>query len=144
MIQDTVLALDLEGTLISNAMSQIPRRGLYRFLELCAHHIERVVLYTAVRRELALEIVQRLSMEGEAPPWFASIQYVEWSGPYKRLAFVGAGESILVDDQRGYIFPGEEERWVAIREFESPYVADDELERVWSVLSDRLGIKGQW
>jgi hypothetical protein len=28
-----VLALDLEGTLISNAMSQIPRPGLYDFLE---------------------------------------------------------------------------------------------------------------
>ena len=28
-----VIALDLEGTLISNAHSQIPRPGLYRFLE---------------------------------------------------------------------------------------------------------------
>ncbi|WP_239510823.1 hypothetical protein [Stenotrophomonas maltophilia] len=28
-----ILAIDLEGTLISNAISQIPKPGLYRFLE---------------------------------------------------------------------------------------------------------------
>lgn len=32
MMRPTVLALDLEGTLISNAMSQIPRPGLHAFL----------------------------------------------------------------------------------------------------------------
>lgn len=31
----TTLALDLEGTLISNAVSQISRPGLYSFLEYC-------------------------------------------------------------------------------------------------------------
>jgi hypothetical protein len=30
-----VIALDLEGTLISNARRQIPRPGLYQFLEAC-------------------------------------------------------------------------------------------------------------
>jgi hypothetical protein len=31
----SVLALDLEGTLISNAVSQFPRPGLLAFLECC-------------------------------------------------------------------------------------------------------------
>lgn len=32
-VRPTILALDLEGTLISNAISQIPRPGLKTFLE---------------------------------------------------------------------------------------------------------------
>jgi hypothetical protein len=32
-MKPTILALDLEGTLISNAISQIPRPGLHCFLE---------------------------------------------------------------------------------------------------------------
>ena len=43
-----VLALDLEGTLISNAMSCIPRPGLFAFLEGCREMFARVVLFTAV------------------------------------------------------------------------------------------------
>jgi hypothetical protein len=34
-IRPTVLAVDLEGTLISNTMSQIPRPGLFMFLSRC-------------------------------------------------------------------------------------------------------------
>ncbi|MGD9830135.1 MAG: hypothetical protein AB7E70_06365 [Hyphomicrobiaceae bacterium] len=43
-----VLALDLEGTLISNAMSCIPRPGLFAFLEGCREMFARVVLFAAV------------------------------------------------------------------------------------------------
>lgn len=144
MKHDRVVALDLEGTLISNAMSQIPRSGLYRFLELCEQHIERVVLYTAVRRELALDIVHRLSGEGDAPPWFASIEYIEWSGPHKDLAFTGSRNALLVDDQRGYIAPGQEPSWLAIEEFEPPYDDDDELQRIWALLCEHLGARHAW
>jgi hypothetical protein len=37
-----VIALDLEGTLISNAVSQFPRPGLYSFLEYCSKNFCRV------------------------------------------------------------------------------------------------------
>ncbi len=47
-----VLALDLEGTLISNAMSQIARPGLRNFLEFCGRTFSRIVIYTA----LAIEV----------------------------------------------------------------------------------------
>jgi hypothetical protein len=43
-----VLALDLEGTLISNAASQIPRPGLYEFLASCQQLFQRIVIFTTV------------------------------------------------------------------------------------------------
>jgi hypothetical protein len=42
------IALDLEGTLISNAVSQFPRPGLFTFLEYCHQNFDRVVIFTAV------------------------------------------------------------------------------------------------
>lgn len=46
----TLLCLDLEGTLVSNAVSQLSRPGLYWFLdhvkELC-----ELVIYTSVNEE---------------------------------------------------------------------------------------------
>jgi hypothetical protein len=49
-------ALDLEGTLISNAVSQFPRPGLFIFLEYCHQNFvgvasrfeTRLVIFTAV------------------------------------------------------------------------------------------------
>jgi hypothetical protein len=42
------IALDLEGTLISNAVSQFPRPGLFTFLEYCHKSFDRLVIFTAV------------------------------------------------------------------------------------------------
>jgi hypothetical protein len=46
-----VLALDLEGTLISNAVSIFPRPGLYNFLEFCHDTFDKIVLFTSVSEE---------------------------------------------------------------------------------------------
>jgi len=46
-----VLALDLEGTLISNAMSQIPWPGLAGFLNRCAELFPRIVMFTPLSRK---------------------------------------------------------------------------------------------
>jgi hypothetical protein len=46
-INNLTIALDLEGTLISNAVSQFPRPGLFTFLEYC-HENFRLVIFTAV------------------------------------------------------------------------------------------------
>ena len=43
-----VIALDLERTLISNAVSQFPRHGLFDFLENCRSISERIVIFTTV------------------------------------------------------------------------------------------------
>ena len=44
--QPIVVAIDLEGTLISNAVSQFPRPGLYYFLEYCYKNFDRLVIFT--------------------------------------------------------------------------------------------------
>jgi len=46
-----VIALDLEGTLISNAVSQIARPGLFDFLEECRKLFPRIVIFTSVNEE---------------------------------------------------------------------------------------------
>ena len=50
-----VLALDLEGTLISNAMSQIARPGLREFLEFCGDRFPRLVILVERLTEAGFE-----------------------------------------------------------------------------------------
>ena len=123
-----VLAVDLEGTLISNAMSQIPRPGLREFLETCASLYPRVVLYTAVPAPRVDVIIRLLVDEGTAPPWFAQTELVQWSGPTKDLTFIRGvppAQAVLVDDNPAYVHPGQELHWVRVEEFCHPYPEDD-------------------
>ncbi len=62
-----VLALDLEGTLISNAMSQIARPGLRDFLEFCGAAFSRLVMYTFISEDRFRQIARMLVNEGSAP-----------------------------------------------------------------------------
>ena len=134
-----VLALDLEGTLISNAVSVFVRPGLFGFLEECARMAPRVVVMTAVRTERARWVVEQLAREGEVPGWFGEVEIVSWEGERKDLGWIsgveGAPEAILVDDNRDYVAPGQEGSWVEVRSWDAPYdAADRELDRVLSVL----------
>src|SRR4051812_40492716 len=116
----TTLALDLEGTLISNAMSQIPRPGLRAFLERCGLLFARVVIYTAVAEPRFRAIAALLVSEGNAPAWFAGIEYVKWDYTTKDLALIpgiAPGEALLVDDLPEYVHPGQEAQWVAVESF---------------------------
>lgn len=45
----SVIALGLEVTLISNAVSCLPRPGLSAFLDVCQAHFDRVVLFSRQR-----------------------------------------------------------------------------------------------
>lgn len=124
-----VIALDLEGTLISNAMSQIPRPGLFEFLEGCKKITERVVMYTTVKEERFRRIASLLVDEGMAPSWFASIEYINWEGKTKNLNFIpnsNISSSVLVDDFYIYIEQGQEKQWVEIKQFDYPYPEDDQ------------------
>ncbi len=86
MSRETVIALDLEGTLISNAVSQFPRPGLYSFLEFCHRTFERVYLYTAVRDAVCEAILQTLASENSAPDWFLDVPLVQWNREFKDLS----------------------------------------------------------
>ena len=138
-----VLALDLEGTLISNAMSQFPRPGLYEFLEFCRNHFERMVIFTAVSEERTRMIARTLVENGDVPAWFSdSLEYIVWSGQYKDLNFIkGAGiqEVVLVDDQEAYIHPEQKEQWLPVKEYQAPYAEeDDELKRLSEFIQAKI------
>ena len=123
-----VLALDLEGTLISNAVSQIARPGLFDFLEDCRKLFPRIVIFTSVNEERFRSIATLLITEGYAPNWFAEIEYISWSGETKNLIFVDGAlpeEILLVDNYEKYIHPGQESQWIKAPEFDYPYSDDD-------------------
>lgn len=137
-----VLALDLEGTLISSAVSVFVRPGLFRFLTLCQPLFERLVMFTTVKEERFREIARFLVDEGSAPSWFSELECVKWSGPTKDLAFVrnaAVRRVLLVDDIERYVHPEQHAQWIPIRGFEPPFVEDDgELERVLGELMRRI------
>src|SRR5262245_62339875 len=95
-----VLALDLEGTLISNAVSQIARPGLFDFLEDCRELFPRMVIFTSVNEERFWTIANLLTTEGYAQNWFDEIEYINWTGVTKNVNFVvcaSSEEIVLVD-----------------------------------------------
>lgn len=133
-----VLALDLEGTLISSAVSQFPRPGLRGFLEWALATFERVVIFTSVRAELARSVLATLVEYGDAPAAAADLEVVDWSGRVKDLRFVRGAtpdEVVLVDDQERVIEPSQRGRWVAIAEWDDPSADDRELARVRALLA---------
>ncbi|XNX71232.1 NIF family HAD-type phosphatase [Stenotrophomonas maltophilia] len=113
-MRPSILALDLEGTLISNAVSQIPRPGLRDFLDYARTTFDEVVLFTTVSRHMSLRIALLLAEEGHVPGWFTGVRYVEWTGPTKDLRFVSPllGQALLLDDHRPYIHRGQHKFWV--------------------------------
>jgi len=142
MPRPSILALDLEGTLISNAASQIPRPGLFRFLEQCHELFPRVVMFTTVDEPRFRRIAELLVQEGLVPPWFAELEHVTWSGSTKDLVCIADGgvrDTLLVDDFVGYVHPGQQSQWVEVKCFAHPYSdLDLGLSEVVAVLKQRL------
>jgi len=129
------LALDLEGTLISNAVSAFPRPGLYDFLSFCREAFSRLVIFTSVPEATAKRILGILAAEGSAPAWFADMEvFVCERHMQKDLERIGQPGSVwLIDDQEAYILPGQKGQWIPVHEFMPPFTqADDELARVKS------------
>jgi hypothetical protein len=123
-----VLALDLEGTLISNAVSQIPRPDLFYFLCECKQLFLRIVMFTTVPEPRFRDIATLLVQESLAPNWFSRIEYVHWHGATKDVRFVPNADALqvlLVDDFERYVHPGQESQWLQIEEFAYPYSTMD-------------------
>lgn len=141
-----VLALDLEGTLVSNAVSCLPRPGLAEFLAWCLATFERVILFTYVDPGRARWVLDALEACGEIPAEAAaSVEILAWE--YRSLEFKDLGlipgaaveDCFLVDDNEGFVLPDQKHRWVGIAEWERPYPdTDRELDRVRRVLMRRL------
>lgn len=90
--QQPLLCLDLEGTLISNAVSQIPRPGLYSFLE-SVSRICDLALYTSVSPERLQSIQDVLIREKAVPPWFINLPSFHPKGTTKVKAECGRSVS---------------------------------------------------
>jgi len=136
-----VIALDLEGTLISNAVSAFPRPGLRPFVESALEVADRVVMFTTVRAERARELLQLIENENCLPAGFAAaVEFVPYSGKTKDLSAVRETASatvLLVDDQPSMVHPGQEANWIPIAEFIPPFDQEDhELERVGKIIRE--------
>ncbi|MNX72310.1 hypothetical protein D3C86_1036620 [compost metagenome] len=144
MPRPSVLALDLEGTLISNAVSQNPRPGLLNFLERCRELLPRIVMFTTVNETRFRAIANLLIQEHAAPAWFAQLEYVSWAGATRDLALIpnaAAEDSLLLDDFEAYAHPGQQAQWICIESFAHPYEASDtELTKALEVLRIRLSL----
>ena len=127
LMRPTILALDLEGTLISNAVSQIPRPGLYTFLEQMREQFDHLVMFTTVDEGLFRRIAALLVIEGQAPAWFSELGYTTWVGATKDLTYVSPtlGKALLLDDHGAYVHAGQKPWWIEVPLFGSPYEATD-------------------
>lgn len=122
-----ILALDLEGTLISNAMSQIVRPHLKYFLEEVNVEFDKIVIYTAVSEEKYNEILSLLLKEKSVPDWFKDVEYIKWSGKHKDLNYIcnEIDNVFIVDDCEDYILPEQKLQWIRINQYEYPYSNED-------------------
>ncbi|QDU93749.1 NIF family HAD-type phosphatase [Lignipirellula cremea] len=144
MARESIIALDLEGTLVSNAVSQFPRAGLRDFLDFCYASFDVVCLYTAVSDELCGPILATMVAEENAPRQMLSIPLIQWDRSVKDLANIPSAEihqCLIVDDNPDYIVPGQRSQWIPIDKFTPPYADSDvELARIQCVIAARLGL----
>lgn len=141
-----IIALDVERTLISSAVSQFPRDGLFNFLENCRTICERIVIFTTIKEPRFRSIATLLVAEGSAPDWFEVIEYVDWSGSKKDLSFVidaNIDEILLIDDCIDYVQSGQATSWIEIAPFVAPYLPDGELQRVYNLILEKFSSKTQ-
>lgn len=141
------IALDLEKTLISSAMHNMPRPGLRDFLDYCHATFEKVFIYTTVSPEWYCRVVAQLQADptNPVPEWFVEDLYVEWSRKgEKDLSLVpgyDAYEVLLVDDQEAYVKPDQLDQWIPIVEWDRDdweRGSDCELLRVQKCIDRKL------
>jgi hypothetical protein len=138
------LALDLEGVLITNAMSQFPRPGLMRFLCECEELFgkENICIFTTVDETRFRSIAERLVSDENAPKWFATIRYIDWVGEHKDLRFVDddINNVIIVDDYPPYIKQTQKHRLLEIKQYMPPYSHEmpDTQDRELEAIIDKL------
>ncbi|MEZ6139152.1 MAG: NIF family HAD-type phosphatase [Zavarzinella sp.] len=135
-----VLALDLERTLIDNAMSGQPRPGLDEFLHFCHQQFERVAIFSTVEEADARSVISDLKMVGQVPSeLFDRLEFINWVGEFKDLSFVidaDPQEVLLIDDDEGWIRPDQRSLWLPIKAWDG---GDDfELKQVQKKLESLL------
>lgn len=142
-----VLALGMEGTLISESMSQIARPGLYAFLSRCRELFPRIVIFTTINEPCFRDMARLLVDEGSAPDWFAAVEYVTWRGRTKDLQFIPHiqwQQALLLDDYVRQVHPGQESHYLQVDFFGFPFdEADTGLATVLGMLEQRLSASSE-
>lgn len=136
------LVLDIEGTLITNAVSIFPRPDLYKFLEFVKEKFDRIVVMTCLEERKFREVANILCNEGSAPKWFEQLEYINWKNhsgqiqQYKKLRFINKNiDNIwIIDDMERYISPDEISQWIEIESFVNPYRKDKEFKRIMKMI----------
>lgn len=123
-----ILAVDLEGTLISNAVSAFARPRLAEFLGWASTRFAQVVLYTAVPAARAAVVLKRVTELDGVPAAVMPTRVLTQEGPCKGLHHVDRDTwpILLLDDQAGAVCPDEVEQWVPIQPWSAPYANDDD------------------
>jgi hypothetical protein len=137
-----ILALDLEGTLISNAlpMDCTPRPGLWPFLSWVKRYF-KVVLYTNVFPRRARASLRRIVRGGHAPVWLSRVmifnpERCNGEEKAKDLLSVGPlGQVLIVDDSPGAIREDQRGFWLPIKSFWGDN-QDKELEQIMKSLAN--------
>jgi len=133
-----IIVLDLEGTLISNAVSIFPRYKLFEFLTFLKNRYDKIVIMTCVEERVFRKVANILCKEGAAPDWFENLEYIDWrnKSQYKDLRFVSDDISnvYIIDDFGVYIVPEQKGQWFKIKSFERPYKKDNEFKKLMKVL----------
>lgn len=122
-----IIALDLEGTLILNGMSQIPRPHLNIFLSCLKEYSSKIVIYTTLSERKFNEIANVLVKEKVVPDWFKDLEYINWQGEKKDLRYIddNIDNILIVDDYEEYIMEEQKSQWIKINQFEYPYGKED-------------------
>lgn len=143
-----ILALDLEGVLITNAVSQFPRPGLKAFLNECQamFGVINICMFTTVPERRFRQIAKQLVAVGYAPDWFKTVRYTDWVGEHKDLRFVSSdiNQVIIIDDYPPYIKQAQKHRLIEVKQYLEPYsheepdASDDELQKVLVKIKDMM------
>jgi hypothetical protein len=141
------IVLDLEGTLITSAVSQIPRPGISRFLNFCDIMFENVVIFSDISSRKACEIVKNLVDDYYAPKWFMTIPILDRgfvSDNKKDLSYlsyfkIDPSKALIVDDNESYIVDDQLSQYVKIKCFDGNEDSSEELVRIMDELSSRNG-----
>ncbi len=119
-----VLALDMEGTLVSTSKGIQVRPYLWELLSFAYAEFERVVLYTRLSKPAARQIVASLVQNHFAPPVFLQrFEYIEGPTEYKDLLAISEvdwTEVLIVDDNPTNAVPEQQSQWLTLPSF-TPY-----------------------
>ena len=111
-------------------------------MDFCANRFDRVCIYTAVRDETAVPIIETMVNEENAPSWILQSELIQCDRTVKDLTNIPNSEimdCLIVDDNPDYIVESQVSQWIQIEKYSSPYLKTDrELQRVQSVIEQRL------